>query len=122
MKIKENNILQKKSYDFSLRIIKLFLYLKDKKVDISLCRQLLRSGTSIGANTAEAMSSYSKKEFVMKVQIAYKEAKETEYWLNLLKDSKLIEEKLAFDILNDCEEILKITTKVLKSSKLTINS
>lgn len=115
--MKEENVIADKSFKFALRIVKLFMYLKNKKVERDLCLQLLNSGTSVGANIEEAVGGSSKKDFVHKLEIAYREARETRYWLRLLKESELLEEKLALSMIKDCEEILKILTAILNSSK-----
>mgnify|MGYP001797368133 CR=1 FL=1 len=113
--MKEDNISADKSFQFGLRIIKLFLHLKQKKIERDLCSQLLRSGTSIGANIEEAIGGSSRKDFIHKLEIAYREARETRYWLRLLKESDLLEIKLANSLLEDCEEILKILTSIINS-------
>lgn len=82
-----------------------------------MCSQVLDSGTAIGANVEEAVGGASRKDFINKLQIAYKEARETKYWLRLLKEGELIEKNLADSFLKDCEEILKILTAILNSSK-----
>jgi four helix bundle protein len=82
-----------------------------------LSKQILKSGTSIGANTEEAIGGISKKDFVAQLFIAYKEARETKYWLKLLKDTGYIKEILYQSLLNDCEEILKILYSIIKTSK-----
>lgn len=115
--MKEDNIIVDKSFQFGLRIVKLFLHLKQKKVERDLCTQLLRSGTSIGANIEEAVGGSSRKDFIHKLEIAYREARETRYWLRLLKESDLLEIKLANSFIEDCEEILKILTSIINSSK-----
>lgn len=115
--ISNENTVRSKSYKFSLRIIKLFVYLKDEKREYDLSRQLLRSGTSIGANIEEAEGGQSKKDFINKISISYKESRETHYWLRLLRDSGFIEPKLAESLINDCEEILKMLTAILNTSK-----
>lgn len=115
--MKQDNLILDKSYKFGLRIVKLYLHLKKKKIDIGLCSQILRSGTSIGANVEEAVGGISRKDFINKLQVSYKEARETRYWLNLLMDSEILEKKLADSFIKDCEEILKILTTILKSSK-----
>ena len=120
--MKEENIILTKTYDFGLRILKLYLHLRKNKVEIGLCSQLLNSGTSIGANVEEAVGGSSRKDFINKLQTAYKEARETKYWLRLLKDSKLIERKLSDSFLKDCEEIIRILTSILNSSKGSSNS
>ena len=115
--MKENNIILEKSFQFSLRILKLFQHLREIKVERDLCTQLLRSGTSIGANVEEAIGGSSRKDFIHKLEIAYREARETKYWLRLLKESELLEEKLAISFIIDCEEILKILSAIINSSK-----
>lgn len=111
------NVLVEKSYAFALRIVKLYQYLCKEKKEYHLSTQVLRSGTSIGANIEEGQSGQSKRDFIAKYQIAYKEARETHYWLRLLKDSELLEERLANSLLNDCEEVIRLLVSILKSSK-----
>ena len=115
--MKQENIILTKTYNFALRILKLYLHLRKKKVDSDLCSQLLNSGTSVGANTEEAIGGSSRKDFINKLQIAYREARETSYWLRLLRDSGILEKKLAESFIADCEEIIKILTAILNSSK-----
>lgn len=115
--MKQENLILTKTYSFGLRILKLYLHLRKEKVDIGLCSQLLRSGTSIGANTEEAVGGSSRKDFINKLQIAYKEARETMYWLRLLSDSEILDQKLAESFITDCEEIIKILTAIINSSK-----
>ena len=112
-----NNVVKDKSRKFALRIIKLSQYLCVDKKEYVLSKQLLRCGTSIGANIVEAHNAMSKREFISKMNIALKEAAETEYWLDLLKESDYISSK-AFKIINsDCEEIKKLLVAIIKSSK-----
>jgi four helix bundle protein len=113
------NILLKKSFDFSVRIVKLFNYLKNKK-QFELAKQVLRSGTSIGANIEESIGAYSKKEFLTKIMIAYKEARETRYWINLLTSTNYIEPKLSTSLLADLEEICKILGKIVTTTKANL--
>lgn len=120
--MKQENIILTKTYNFALRILKLHLHLRKKKVDSDLCSQLLNSGTSVGANTEEAIGGSSRKDFINKLQIAYREARETSYWLRLLRDSGILEKKLAESFKADCEEIIKILTAILNSSKCGGNS
>lgn len=80
---------------------------------------MLRSGTSIGANVSEAQSAFTKKDFINKLGISLKESRETEYWLNLLKESDIISEKEFISLFSDCEELLKLLTAIIKSSKET---
>jgi four helix bundle protein len=114
----KKNIVKDKSYKFALRIIKLYKYLCDEKKEYVLSKQLLRSGTSVGANVEEAIGGISKKDFLNKMFTAYKEARETNYWINLLRDSEYIEVKAADSLQADCEEILKIIGKIISTSKL----
>ncbi len=111
----EENIILSKTYKFALRIIELYKYLCEEKKEYTLSKQILRSGTSIGANSEEAAGSISKKDFRAKFFIAYKEARETHYWIRLLKDSGFLEPKLANSLLIDIEEILKILGAILKT-------
>ena len=114
--MKENIILDK-SKAFALRIIRLYQYLCETKKEYVLSKQVLRSGTSIGANAKEAAHAQSKADFYAKMYIAYKEANETEYWLELLHESDYME-KAAFDsIYSDCKEIIKILTSITKTMK-----
>ncbi len=115
--MKEGNVILDKSFLFSIRIVKTFQYLREQKVERDLCLQLLNSGTSIGANIEEAVGAASRKDFINKLQIAYKEARETRYWLKLMKETNLIEGKLGTSLLDDCEEIIRILTSILNSSK-----
>ena len=106
----------KKSYEFALAIIQLYKQLIEKK-EFVLAKQILRSGTSIGANVHEAVGSESKKDFVHKLGIAVKEARETSYWLMLLKDSNYIPNE-DFTKLNDsCNELIKILNSIILTTK-----
>ena len=96
------NPAKDKSYAFALRIVKLYRHLCENKKEYTLSKQLVRSGTSIGANVEEAIGAQSKKEFGAKMSIAYKESRETHYWLRLLRDSEYLTEKEAGSILEDC--------------------
>ena len=120
--MKDDNVILNKSFKFGLRIIKLFNHLRKNKVERDLCLQLLRSGTSIGANVEEALGGSSKKDFIHKLEIAYREARETNYWLKLFKESNLLEEKIADSFIYDCLELLKILTAILNSAKSSTNS
>lgn len=111
------SILKTKSYDFSLRIVKLYKYLAENKKEYVLSKQILRSGTSIGANVEEANQGQSKADFIHKLSIALKEAFETNYWLRILRDSDYLETKIAQSLLEDCEEIQRILTASIKTSK-----
>ena len=115
--MKTVNIILDKSFQFGLRIVKLFMHLRKIKVERDLCTQFLRSGTSIGANIEEAIGGSSRKDFKAKLDISYREARETKYWLRLLKDTNFIESNLYSSLLADCEELLKILTAIIKTLK-----
>ncbi len=112
-----NNIVLDKTYQFSIRIILLCKRLNEESKEYVLSKQLLRSGTSIGANTEEAVGGISKKDFIAKLSIAYKEARETHYWLRLLRDTDIINNEEALSMIRDCDEILRIVYSIIKSSK-----
>ena len=113
----KKNIVVEKSYKFALRIVKLYKYLGDEKKEFILSKQVLRSGTSIGANIEEAIGGQSKKDFISKCSIAYKETRETHYWLRLLRDSEFLETTLANSMIDDCDELLKIIGSIVISTK-----
>ncbi|MFT3683094.1 MAG: four helix bundle protein [Ferruginibacter sp.] len=113
----KESVIKVKSYQFALRIIKLYKHLLEDKKEYTLSKQLLRSGTSIGASVEEASGCQSKKDFIARFHIALKEAKETHYWLRLLKDNEYAESLLLDSFLKDCEELTIIMTAILKSSK-----
>ena len=115
--IVSESILKSKSYEFALRVVKLYKYLCDEKKEYVLSKQVLRSGTSIGANIEEASQAQSKSDFIHKLSIAHKEAFETNYWLRLLRDSEILENKIAQSLLKDCEEVQKMLTASIKTSK-----
>ena len=99
--MKEKNVIVEKSYVFALRIVKLFRYLSTEKKEYHLSKQVIRSGTSIGANVEEAaMAGSSRNDFKAKLDIAHKEARETRFWLKLLRDSKILVPNAANSILN----------------------
>ena len=111
------NIIVNKSKAFAIRIINLYRYLCDSKKEFVLSKQLLRSGTSIGANVKEAINAQSKKEFISKLNISLKEAFEAEYWLELLYETNYIEKHEFESIIVDCKELLKLLTAIIKSAK-----
>lgn len=112
------NILVEKSYQFSLKIIQLHLQLsRDAKFIYPLCVQLLKSGTSIGANIEEAIGGYSEKDFAAKLSISYKEAREAKYWLRLLKDSGFLTLTLQDTLLKDIDELIRILGAILSTIK-----
>lgn len=113
-----NNILKEKSYKFALRSIKLFQYLSKEKQEYIISKQIMRSGTSIGANIEEAYQGQSKADFIHKLSVANKEAFETHYWLRLLRDSDLLETKIAESLLIDCDELQRLLVSSIKTSKI----
>ena len=110
----EDTLLQKKCDDFAVRIYNLNQYLQSKKEHI-LSNQILRSGTSIGANIAESPNAESKEDFIHKIAIARKEANETQYWLRLLHDTALIDDACYMSMKNDCTELQKIMAATVRS-------
>lgn len=118
----ESNIIKEKSRNFAIRIIRLYKYLCDEKKEFVLSKQLLRSGTSIGANVNEALCGISKKDFLAKMYIAYKETAESLYWLDLLNATDFISEKEFQSINNDCEELKKLLSSITKTTHENLNS
>ena len=111
------NVLKTKSYAFALRIVNLDKHLKMQRREYTLSKQVLRSGTSIGANIAEGNRAQSRTDFVHKLSIALKEADETEYWLSLLRDGGYVTEVQAASLLADCLELQKMLTASIKTAK-----
>jgi four helix bundle protein len=113
----KGNVVKEKSYAFALRMIKVYKYLNREKREFVLSKQALRSGTSIGALVREAEHAQSKADFINKMSIALKEANETAYWLMLMKDSDFIDEKSFSSIYNDCDELISLLVRIVKTSK-----
>lgn len=116
----KKNVIKGKSFDFALRIVKLYQYLIDSKKEFVLSKQLLKSGTSIGAMIRESEHAESKSDFIHKLSIALKEANETEYWVQLIYKSSYIREKEFNSINSDLTELLKLLTSIIKTSKSKI--
>lgn len=112
-----SNIIVDKSFDFAVQIIKLYQCLCHEKKEYVLSKQLLKAGTSIGANVKEAVQAQSKKDFVSKMNIALKEANESEYWIELLIKTDYLSESNNLGILDSCKEINKILSAIVKTSK-----
>lgn len=110
-----------KSYAFALRIIRLYQFLVSEKKEYVLSKQLLRSGTAIGALIKEGEHAQSKADFLNKMNIALKEANESEYWLELLRDSGYLNETDSKSIINDCNEILKLLISIVKTTKESLH-
>ncbi|MCO6496337.1 MAG: four helix bundle protein [Chitinophagaceae bacterium] len=118
----KENVLKEKSYSFALEIIKAYRLLSDRQREFVLSKQLLRAGTSIGANIEEADGAQSKRDFLHKVSISFNEAKESRYWLRLLKDSNLLKAVYADVLLSKLDELLKIMTAIIKTTKANIKN
>lgn len=114
LKIMKENLIQNKTFEFSKNIIVLYIELKNKK-EFVLSKQLLRSSTSIGANVEEAIAGQSKKDFLNKITISLKEARETKYWLRLLAETNLVNLSLT-EYLSEIESIINILTKISKTT------
>ncbi len=112
----KENLIKEKSYTFALKIIELYRKLRDQK-EFVLSKQILKSGTSIGANVEEAGAGQSKKDFIAKMAISSKEARESNYWLRLLRDSNLCPSVDLAELIAESEEIVKILTAIVKTSQ-----
>ena len=115
--VDRQNVIADKSMAFAVRIVNLYKYLRDNKSEYVLSKQLLRSGTSIGANVREAERAQSKADFNAKMHIAMKEASETEYWLELLEKTDYLTATQAKSILTDCVELIKILVAITKTTQ-----
>lgn len=112
-----DSIIKTKSYNFALRIVKLYQLLTKNRKEYVMSKQLLRAGTSIGANVTEALQGQSRPDFLSKMNISLKEATETEYWLNLLHDGGYLDDKEFHSIYDDTEELIKILVSIVKTTK-----
>ncbi|WP_353084728.1 four helix bundle protein [Flavobacterium sp.] len=113
--MKKDNVVQIKSYAFAVRIVNVYKYLSEEKKEYVLSKQLLRCGTSIGANIEEAIGGQTEKDFFAKLTISYKEARETHYWIRLLKDTSYLSNEEAQSLLIDIEELLRIIGSIQKT-------
>lgn len=120
--MKKDNIVQIKSYAFAVRVVKACQYLNNEKKEFVLSKQLLRSGTSIGANIEEAIGGQSDKDLFAKLTIAYKEARESHYWVRLLKDTDYLNQEEANSLINDVEELMRIIGSIQKTRRENRNS
>ena len=112
-----NSIIESKSFDFAVRIVNLYKFLNEQKKEYTLSKQLLRSGTSIGANVTEAQQAQSRPDFISKLSIALKETSESKYFIRLLQATDYLTEAQAKSILSDCVEIEKLLVSIIKTSK-----
>ncbi len=114
---RENSPLHEKSYKFAIRIVKLARYLQTERKEFVISNQILRSGTSVGALIRESEFAQSKPDFISKLTISLKEANETDFWLNLLKDTELIDNKIFESLIIDCDELIALLVSSIKTSK-----
>jgi four helix bundle protein len=117
----KENVLKDKSYAFAIRIVKAYRHIVHEQREFVLSKQLLRSGTSIGANVAEANQAQSRADFISKLSIALKETVETEYWLSLLRDTGMFTPAQADSMIEDCLELKKILVSAVKTTKSARN-
>ena len=115
--MKENNLIQEKSFAFAIRAVKVYQALVQERKEFVLSKQFLRSGTSIGANIEEAIGGQSRADFLSKLSIAYKEARETRYWIRLMSATNYLEESDTQSLLKDIDDILHILAKIIVSTK-----
>lgn len=113
----KDNPVSDKSFAFALRIIKLYKYLCDEKTEYVLSKAVLSSGTNIGKHVKEALSGESRQVFISEMAIALKKASETEYWLELLRAADYLDEKAFSSISEDCQELIRMLTSIVKTSK-----
>lgn len=113
----KDNIVYEKAFKFAIKIVDLYKYLCKEKNEYILSKQVLRAGTSIGANIKEGIEGQSTRDFLSKMSIALKESSETEYWLELLISTNYIEKELFKDILDNCKELNRILTAIIRTTK-----
>jgi four helix bundle protein len=109
-----------KAFKFSIRIVRLYQYLCKDKKEYVLSKQILRSGTSIGANIKEALQAQSKRDYLSKMNVALEEASETEYWLDLLQSTDYIDDKMYSSMIEDCRELIKILVSTVKTTRKSL--
>ena len=112
-----NETVEEKSFQFAVRIVNAYKYLTNSKKEFVMSKQLIRCGSSIGANIAEAQQAQSRADFISKLNIALKEAYETDYWLRLLNATDFLSDLMFSSLVDDCREIEKMLTSIIKSSK-----
>jgi len=113
----KDNILLEKSFAFAVRVVNAYKYLTEEKREFVMSKQFLRCGTSIGANSEEAVGGQSRADFTSKLSIAYKEARETKFWIQLLNATNYLDELQAASLLEDNEELLRIIGKIQTTTK-----
>ena len=112
----KESIVKEKSMNFAIRVVRCYKYLVEEKREFTLSKQMLRCGTSIGANIKEALRGQSRPDFVAKMNISLKEASECEYWIELLQNTEYLSKDLAQSLLEDCQELIKMLTSIVKSA------
>jgi len=117
----KDNVILCKSMDFAVRVVNLYKYLSDEKKEYIMSKQLLRCGTSVGANAHEAVNGQSAKDFISKMHISLKEVGETEYWLTLLTRTNYLDAEQSQSIIYDCIELKRILTAIIKTTKAKID-
>ncbi len=120
--MKDNNIIFEKSKTFAVRIINLYKFLTEEKKEYVLSKQILRSGTSIGANITEVQSSFSKKDFLAKMYISFKECNETLYWMDLLFETEYLTEKQYNSLKENAIELRKMLASITKSTRVSMRN
>lgn len=118
----KDNIVKDKSFAFAVRVVRTYQYMVAEKKEFVLSKQFLRSSTSIGANVEESIGGQSNADFISKLSIAYKKARESVYWIRLLQATDYLTDKQAESLLNDAEELCRIIAKILITSKQKLNS
>ena len=116
--MRSKSIVYEKAFDFAVRIVNLYKYLCKEKHEYIMSKQLMRSGTSIGANISEALEGQSRKDFAAKLQISLKEANESRYWIKLLARTEYLADKEEKSLIMDLEEIIKLLVSIIKTTKL----
>ena len=116
---RKGNVVREKSFEFAVRVVRLYRYLAAEKKEYVLSKQLLKSGTSIGANVEEADSAISRRDFSNKISIAYKEAQESHYWLRLMMATQYISQSQFDSLVKDCSEICKLLYAILRTTRIS---
>ena len=116
--MKQDNVVKSKSFDFALDIVKLYKYLVYEEKEYVMSKQLLRSGTAVGALIREAEHAESKADFIHKLSISLKEANETDYWIDLLYKSEYLNKKLYMEVHSTIDELIRLLVSIIKSSKM----
>jgi len=122
LRIRKPNVVADKSFDFAVRVVNLYRFLCDEKKEYVLSKQLLRSGTSIGANIEEALQAQSKRDYLSKMNIALKEANESLYWIRLFHATYLLDDKQKDSLFADCNEMISLLVAIVKTTKSNLEA